>query len=106
LNLVGFKSVKDENFQRIISQRLAIEQYLDFRFRSFVVITGDDEAKYYRDVYVPDFRRRYPGVLVPTLESKRADIRKTLVEERVAAQIDTFLEEAKRRTEIVTLSPV
>ena len=106
LNLVGFKSVKDENFQRIISQRLAIEQYLDFRFRSFVVITGDDEAKYYRDIYVPDFRRRYPGVLVPTLESKRADIRKTLVEERVAAQIDTFLEEAKRRTEIVTLSPV
>ena len=106
LKAVGFKSVKDDNFQRLVSQRLAIEKYLDFRFRSFVVITADDEAKYYRDVFVPDFRRRYPGVLVPALEAKRVEIHNTLVEEKVASQIETFLEEAKRRTEIVTLSPV
>lgn len=106
LNAVGFKSVKDENFQRIVSQRLAIEKYLDFRFRSFIVITGDDEARYYRDVFVPDFRHRSPGVIVPTLDDRRVEIRQTLVEQKVASQIETFLEEAKRRTEIVTLSPV
>jgi hypothetical protein len=106
LKLVGFRSIRDENFQRIISQRLAIEKYLDFRFRSFVVITGDDEAKYYREVFTPDFQRRFPGVLLPTLESRRAEIRQTLVEQRVASQIETFLDEARRRTEIVTLSPL
>ena len=106
LNMVGFKSVKDDNFERIIAQRVAIDKYLDFRFRSFIVITGEDEAKYYRDVFVPDFRRKYPGLLMPTLDSKRTEINQTLTEERVATQIETFLDEAKRRAEIVILSPV
>ena len=106
LNMVGFKSVKDDNFERIIAQRVAIDKYLDFRFRSFIVITAEDEAKYYRDVFVPDFRRKYPGLLMPTLDSKRAEINQILTEDRVATQIETFLDEAKRRAEIVILSPV
>ena len=46
LKTVGFSSVKDDNFENIIGQRVAIEKYLDFRFRSFVVITAEDEATY------------------------------------------------------------
>jgi hypothetical protein len=48
LRIVGFDSVKDENFERMMAQRVSIEKYLEFRFRSFVVITPEDEAKYYR----------------------------------------------------------
>ncbi len=106
LNLVGFKSVSDPNFEEIIAQRIAIDKYLLFRFRSFIVITADDEAKYYRDVFVPGFRRRSPGVIVPTLQSSRAEIVEALTEDRVAQQIETFLDEAKRRAEIVILNPV
>jgi hypothetical protein len=106
LNLVGFKSVTDPNFERLISQRIAIEKYLDFRFRSFIVITANDETQYYRDVYVPEFRRRNVGVIVPSLESRRAEIVQALTEQRVAQQIESFLDEAKRRAEIVILSPV
>jgi len=106
LNQVGFKSVSDPNFERIIAQRVVIDKYLDFRFRSFIVITAGDEAQYYNNVYVPDFRRRNPGVIVPSLESKRAEIVAALTEERVGQQIETFLDEAKRRAEIVILSPV
>jgi hypothetical protein len=106
LKLVGFKSVSDPNFEQLISERIAIDKYLDFRFRSFIVITAEDEAKYYRDVFVPDFRRRNAGVIVPSLESRRALIIAALTEERVAQQIETFLDEAKRRAEVVILSPV
>jgi hypothetical protein len=106
LNLVGFKSVSDPNFEQIVAQRIAIDKYLDFRFRSFIVVTADDEAQYYRNVYVPEFRRRNAGVIVPSLENKRADIVEALTEERVAQQIETFLDEAKRRAEVVILSPV
>ena len=106
LNLVGFKSVADPNFERLIAQRIAIEKYLDFRFRSFIVITAADEAQYYRNVYVPEFRRRNAGVIVPALDTKRAEIVQALTEQRVAQQIETFLDEAKRRAEIVILSPV
>src|SRR4029079_1037065 len=106
LSRVGFTSVKDDNFERIIGERVAIKKYLDFRFRSFIVITPADEEKYYRDTYVPDFRKRFPGVVVPSLESKRAEIQNTLTENRVAEQIETFLDEAKRRVQIVILSDV
>lgn len=106
LNRVGFMSVDDPGFVEIITERLAIEQYLDFRFRSFIVITPADEEKYYREIYVPGFRRQFPGVVVPSLEEKRASIRKTLTEDKVSTQIETFLDEAKRRVEIVIISDV
>ncbi|MDQ3322754.1 MAG: hypothetical protein M3525_10065 [Acidobacteriota bacterium] len=106
LRLVGFDSVNDDNFERMMAQRVSIEKYLDFRFRSFVVITPEDEAKYYREVFTPDFRRRNPGLLMPPLDERRLQINRILTEQKVAADIEKFLDEAKRRTEIVVLSEV
>lgn len=106
LRIVGFKSVKDDNFVRMMAQRVKIEKYLDFRFRSFVVITPENELTYYRETFVPDFRKRFPGVLVPTFDEKRSEINQILTEEKIAKDIETFLDESKRRTEIVVLSEV
>lgn len=106
LRQVGFDSVKDENFERMMAQRVRIEKYIDFRFRSFVVITPDDEAKYYRETFIPEFRRRNPGLLMPSLEEKRAEIRQILTEQKVFTEIQRFLDEAKARAEIVVLSEV
>lgn len=106
LRIVGFDSVKDDNFERMMTERTKIEKYIDFRFRSFVVITPEDEAKYYREVFTPDFRKRFPGLLMPSLDEKRAEINKILSEEKVASDIENFLDEAKRRADIVILSEV
>lgn len=106
LRAVGFRSIRDDNFERIIAQRVSIDKYLDFRFRSFIIVTSDDEANYYRDFFVPDFRRRFPDLLMPTLDEKRREINKILTEDRIAAAIEAFLDDAKRRAEIVILSEV
>ena len=106
LKQVGFESVKDEAFERLIARRLAIEKYIDFRFGSFVVVTAEEEANYYRDIFVPEFRRRSPGVVLPTLEDRRAEIRQTLTRQKVSAAIERFLDEAKRRVQIEILIPV
>jgi len=106
LRIVGFDSVKDENFERMMAQRVSIEKYLDFRFRSFVVITPEDEAKYYRDTYVPEFRKRNPGLLMPPLDEKRKELNQFLTEEKVERDIERFLDFAKRRSEIIILSSV
>ena len=106
LKQVGFDSVKDEAFEHLIAQRVATEKYIDFRFGSFVVISSDDEAKYYRDIFVPGFRQRSPGVLVPTLDEKRDEIHRILTREKVASGIDSFLDEAKRRTVVEILIEV
>jgi len=104
LKAVGFSSVKDDNFENIVGQRVAIDKYLDFRFRSFVVVTADDEAAYYRDTWVPEFRRANPTAIVPSLEEARTRVNAAVVEQRVAASIETFLEEAKRRVTVTVIS--
>ena len=106
LKQVGFESIKDDNFEHLISQRVAIEKYLDFRFGSFVVITSEDEAKYYREIYVPDFRKRSPGLILPVLDEKRSEIRSILSSKKVATAIEGFLDEAKRRVQIEILIEV
>lgn len=106
LKQVGFDSIKDEAFERLMAQRVAIEKYADFRFNSFVVVTPDEETSYYRNVYVPEFRRRSPGLLVPTLEEKRREIRETLSNQKVASAIERFIDETKRRVPITVLIEV
>ncbi|MEZ5429495.1 MAG: hypothetical protein R2747_24840 [Pyrinomonadaceae bacterium] len=106
LRLVGFDSVRDENFQSIMEQRVEIEKYIDFRFRAFAVITPEEEAKYYRETFAPDFRRRNPGLVVPDLDEVRANINQILTDEKVASDIEKFLDDAKRRAEIIILHEV
>ncbi len=106
LKQVGFESIKDDNFEHLISQRVVIEKYVDFRFGSFVVITPEDEAKYYRDTYIPEFRRLSPGLLLPSLDEKRLEVHKILTDKKVAASIENFLDEAKRRVQIEVLIEV
>lgn len=106
LRAVGFDSISDENFQRIIEQRAKIEKYLDFRFRSFVVVKPDEEAKYFRDVFAPNYRKQNPGLLMPTLNEIRPQINKILTENKIAEDIEKFLDNAKDRAEIIVLSEV
>jgi len=106
LKSVGFDSVQDPAFQRIIAERLAIEKYVDFRFGSFVVVTADEETSYYRDVFVPTFRRENPGRLMPTLDEERMNVNQILTRQKIATAIERFLDEAKRRTQIETLIEV
>jgi hypothetical protein len=106
LRTVGFESVTDDNFRRIMEQRVAIEKYLDFRFRSFVIVTPDDEARYYREVYTPDFRKRRPGLILPPLADVRTEINKSLTERKIEEDIEKFLDDAKRRAQIEVLFEV
>lgn len=106
LQRVGFDSTQDPNFQRMMSQRVAIEKYIEFRFRSFVIITPDEERRYYRDVFTPDFRRRNPGLLLPPFEEVQVQINKILTERKIEEDIERFLDDAKRRAEIIVLFEV
>jgi hypothetical protein len=106
LRTVGFDSISDDNFQRMIRQRIAIEKYLDFRFRSFVVITPEDELKYYREVFTPEFRRQSPGLLLPAIDEVRPRLNAALTENKVEQEIEKFLDDAKRRADVVVLFEV
>lgn len=95
-----------EKFNEIIEQRVRTEKYLDFRFRNFIVITRKEIEDYYRDAYVPEFHRRFPGRIVPTIDEAHANIERTLTEGKIETDIDSFLDTARDRAEIVILNPV
>ncbi len=92
--------------REIVRQRVVIEKYLDFRFRSFTVVTAQEVADNYRDVYVPRHRQRTPGRIVPKLEAARAEIERTLTEAKIESDISAFLEDARAHAEITILSPL
>ena len=103
LRRVGLTS---ERLDEIVEQRLKMEKYLDFRFRNFVVISQKEMTDYYNDTYVPRFKARFPGRIVPSLDQSRDEIEKTLVEAKIESDTDAFLDTARERAEIVMLSPV
>jgi hypothetical protein len=95
-----------EKLNEILEQRLKMEKYLDFRFRNFVVVSQQEVADYYRDVFVPRFRQRNRGQIVPPLEMVRQQLEQELTERKIESETDEFLDSARERAEIVTLNPV
>ena len=102
LNRVGLGE-NSERLREIVRRRVTIENYVNFRFRSFTVVTQQDVADYYRDVFVPRLRRQAPGRIVPQLEEVFDALQAELIEARIESDIDRFLEESRATAEIVFL---
>jgi hypothetical protein len=105
-NRVSRVGLTADQLREIVRRRVVIEKYLDFRFRSFTVVTPAEVTDYYNRVWVPRFKRQKPGQIVPTLEQVRSEIESALIESKVESQIDQFLESARERAEITILYPV
>ena len=105
-----------EQLQEIVRQRVEINKYLDFRFRSFTVVSPKEVEDYYRDVWSPRWRRQRAGSLVPKLaetitlggssKTVREHVEAELTESKIESNTDEFLDNAKDRAEIVILNPV
>lgn len=94
-----------EQLDLILRDRVMVEQYLDFRFRAFAVVTEREIQDRYTQKYG---RLRNSGQIVPTLEQVRAQVQGELMEEKVETEIDKFVDELREQpgTEIVVLNPV
>ena len=94
-----------QQLDAILRDRVTVEKYLDFRFRSFVLISPKEITDRYNQEYAS---QRNSGRIVPTLEQARSRIEKELTEEKIASEIDTFVDTLRDQpgTEIVILNPV
>ncbi|HEV3470967.1 MAG TPA: hypothetical protein VG148_16710 [Pyrinomonadaceae bacterium] len=89
--------------REIVEDRVRIRKYLDFRFRSFTVVTPREVEDYYRDVYVPRRRRQSPGLIVPKVEEVYKELEAELIESKIDSDTDEFLEESRDAAEITIL---
>lgn len=95
-----------EQLDSILRDRVTIENYLDFRFRAFVLPPNAAEVS---ERYNREYGRlRNTGRIVPTLEQVRARIEHDLTEEKIESEIDKFVDNLREQpgTEIVVLNPV
>lgn len=94
-----------EQLDLILRDRVMVEQYLDFRFRAFAVVTDREIQDRYNQKYG---RLRNSGQIVPTLEQVSAQVERDLREEKIEGEIDKFIDELREQpgTEIVILNPV
>lgn len=95
-----------DQLTEILRQRVAIKKYLDFRFRSFTVVTEKEVTDYYRDVWVPRLRRQQSGRLVPELKEVYKEVETELTESKIESETDEFLDNARERAEITIINPV
>ncbi|MEW6731554.1 MAG: hypothetical protein AB1489_09530 [Acidobacteriota bacterium] len=88
----------------IMKQRLQILNYIDFRFRSFAIITDSEIQEYFKDVLQPKLRARGIKPGEQPSDEERALIESILIEERVNREIERFLEQARQQADIVILA--
>ncbi|MCA1618538.1 MAG: SurA N-terminal domain-containing protein [Acidobacteria bacterium] len=89
--------------REIIHERIDMVKYLDFRFRSFTVVTPQEVEAYYKDVFVPRRRRQSPGAIVPELKAVYEQVQAELVERKVESETDAFLESSRDAAQITFL---
>lgn len=94
-----------EHLDAILRDRVAVEKYLDFRFRSFVLVSPKEITDRYNQQYTA---LRNSGRIVPTLEQARDRIESELREQKIESEIDNFIDtlHEQQGTEIVVLNPV
>jgi len=94
-----------EHLDALLRDRVAVERYLDFRFRSFVLVSAKEITDRYNQQYAG---LRNSGRIVPTFEQVRDRIENDLREEKIESQIDNFVDTLREQpgTEIVVVNPV
>ena len=97
--------LSNEQLDLILRDRVMVDQYLDFRFRAFTIVTDKEIQDRYDQTYGG---LKNSGRIVPKLEDVRSRIKDELTEQKIEGDIDKFVDDLRDQpgTEIVVLSPV
>lgn len=88
--------------QQRVRQQLIILQFIEFRFRSFVLVSDAEIQTYYQSRVVRLAQER--GETPPPLDDRlRSVIEQTIVQDKVESDLNDWFEEARLRAEIVRL---
>jgi parvulin-like peptidyl-prolyl isomerase len=98
---VGSVGLTLAKIDELIRQRILIEKFIDFRFRSFAFVSAQEVQRYYDERLVPEVRKR--GQTPPPLDQVREQITEILREQKVNEALDKWLSEIRQRATIVQL---
>ena len=93
-----------ERIDELMREKITINRFVDFRFRSFVFVSEQEIKDYYENRIVPEYRSR--GQVPPPLAE--GDIRQGIInnlrESKTFEELDRWLRETRQRADIVILA--
>ena len=97
--LAAYGITDDDVKKELLWQRTLLE-FIDVRFRPGVQVTDQQIQDYFDKVVAPAATAAHPGQ-TPALAAYRDQIEQTLAGQREDEQMETWLRDARRRTEIM-----
>ncbi|MEK6289700.1 MAG: hypothetical protein AABO57_28625 [Acidobacteriota bacterium] len=100
----GSVGLTPQKIDELIRHRILIDRFVDFRFRSFVVVTEQEIKRYYDETLAP--RVRAGGQVPPPLEDQQVRdlIVAFLKQEKIDAEVNRWLASARQRADVVQLA--
>jgi peptidyl-prolyl cis-trans isomerase SurA len=92
--------ISDQDVRTMLLWQRTLLEFIEVRFRPGVQLTDQQTQDYFDKVVAPAARAAHPGQTI-SLEDYRDKIEQTLIGQREDEEMDAWLREARRRTEIV-----
>jgi hypothetical protein len=99
---VGSVGLTPQKIDELLRQRILIDRFVDFRFRSFVLATDQEIQRYYEEQLVSEVRKK--GQVPPPLDQVREKITEILKQQKIDTELDRWLSAARQRAEVVQLA--
>ena len=92
--------ITEQDFKEVLLWQRTLLMFVQVRFESGVQVTVQDVLDYFEKTVKPAAEAAHPGQAA-SLEDYRDQIEKKLIGQRADQQMDTWLEEARKRTGII-----
>lgn len=99
---VGSVGLTPQKIDELLRQRILIDRFVDFRFRSFVLVTEQEIRRYYEETLAPDVRKQ--GQVPPSVDELRDGIVKLLKQRKIDDEISRWIASARQRADVVQLA--
>lgn len=99
---VGSVGLTPQKIDELLRQRILIDRFVDFRFRSFVLVTEQEIRRHYEDVLAPQVRKE--GLVPPPVDQVRDQIVTYLKQRKVDDEISRWIAAARQRADVVQLA--
>ena len=100
LNALSAAGTTEADFKELLLWQRTLLLFVQVRFETGVQLSSDEVDQYFQNTVKPAAQAAHPGQTV-TLEDYRAQIERTLSGQRADKEMDTWLRDVRRRTEIV-----
>lgn len=92
----------DAEMRRIVRRQIStLQDFIDSRFKPFIIVLPDELQKYYEEVWVPKFRAE--GIAPPPLSEVEEKVRANLIEDKIDEELEKWKRNAQKKANVVIL---